>query len=366
MTTIFWCTSCLNASTRPRLTFDDQGRCSACQWHTKKPTIDWERRTNQFKEVVESVSTPDTPFDCLVPVSGGKDGSYVAHTIREQYGLTPLCVTVRPPLELPVSNRNLLNFVNSGFDHILVTPNPEIMATIDRYGFEDLGFPYYGWLTAIHTAVIRTAIAYSVPLVVYGEDGEVEYGGSTEKENEQVYNIEYMRTIYLEGGHDSVMRRLGDRQAHAHFWEFPSTKSDLIFTHWSYYEPWDSYKNYLVAKEHCGLEESQQANAGTFTNYAQNDQALVALHTYLMYLKFGFGRATADVGIEIRRGAMSRDQAIHLVRMYDGAFPSDFIPTYLEYYKMTSEEFDAVLDRWANKSLFEKIQDRWCPLFQVK
>lgn len=366
MSSIFWCSTCLNPSTRPRLEFNSHGRCSACLWHDLKPSIDWVARQEQLHELLSQAKAQDHDFDCLVPVSGGKDGSYVAHTVRERYGLTPLCVTIRPPLELPVGQRNLLNFVNSGFDHIHLTPNPEIMARINRYGFEKIGFPYYGWLIAIHTAVIHTAIAYNVPLVIYGEDGEVEYGGSTEKEHDPVFHMEYMRRIYLQGGHEDVMSLLGDDRYKAHLWDFPATDSNLLFTHWSYFESWDPYRNYIVAKEHCGLEESPQANAGTFTNFAQNDQALVALHTYLMYLKYGFGRATSDAGIEIRRGAIDRGQALHLVRLYDGAYPNDdFIELYLDYFKLSRSEFDAVLAKWANSALFEYIGDRWTPTFTV-
>ena len=70
--------------------------------------------------------------------------------------------------------------------------------------------------------------------------------------------------------------------------------------------------------------ENDNVNEGTFTNFAQNDQALYALHTYLMFLKYGFGRANQDACIEIRRGALSRDQGINLVKLYDGIFPSNF------------------------------------------
>ena len=140
---------------------------------------------------------------------------------------------------------------------------------------------------------------------------------------------------------------------------------DLKFTHWSYFEAWDSYRNYLVAKEHCGLQEKEDSNLGTFTNFAQNDQALATLHYYLMYLKFGFGRATQDAGIEIRRGAMSREQAANLVRLYDGHYPEEFIPIYLDYYQMTQEDFDNVLDSCVNKELFEKVDGIWQPKFTV-
>ena len=102
------------------------------------------------------------------------------------------------------------------------------------------------------------------------------------------------------------------------------------------------------------MEESEAANEGTFTNFAQNDQALFALHMYLMYLKFGFGRATQDAGIEIRRGAMDRDQAINLVKLYDNNYPENFVDLYLDYYQISLEEFNNILDKFANKKIFEK------------
>ena len=140
----------------------------------------------------------------------------------------------------------------------------------------------------------------------------------------------------------------------------------ITLTHWSYYEAWDSYRNYLVAKEYCGLKETEDTNTGTFTNFAQNDQALYALHAYLMYLKFGFGRATQDAGIEIRRGAMTRDQAISLVNLYDNNYPENFLDLYLDYYEMTEDDFNKVIDKWVNKDLFDKVNGRWQPTFTIK
>jgi len=84
-----------------------------------------------------------------------------------------------------------------------------------------------------------------------------------------------------------------------------------------------------------------------------------------MYLKFGFGRANQDACIEVRRGAMTRDQAVNLVRLYDGQYPLEYIGSYLAYYQMTPQEFDAVLDRHVNRTLFEKIEGRWKPKFII-
>ncbi len=333
--------------------------------------MDWTPRKKELETLLATHKSKTGNFDCIVPVSGGKDGSYVAYTLKHKYGMNPLAVTVRPALSLQIGDQNLSNFIHSGYNHIHLTPNPIVLDRLNKYGFIEKGFPYYGWLIAIMTAVIKTAANFKIPLLVYGEDGEIEYGGSTESKNKPLYDINYMKRVYLEGGHDKVFERIkkdGDiSDADLSFFKFPSddeiSEIGLSFTHWSYFEPWDSYRNYVVAKDHCGLIEKDEGNLDTFTNFAQNDQALYALHAYLMYLKFGFGRATQDAGIEIRRGSMTREQAINLIKMYDNAYPYELIDVYLDYYKMTKEEFDDVLDRYANKSLFEKIDGIWQPKF---
>lgn len=371
---IFWCSTCLNMSTRPRIEFDKQGSCNACQWTEEKKLLDWEPRQVELQSLLDKYRSPDgSGFDCVVPVSGGKDGSYVAYTLKHKYGMNPLAVTIRPALSLELGDENLTNFINSGFNHIHISPDPRVMQKLNKLGFIEKGFPYYGWLIAIKTAVIQTAMNFKIPLIFYGEDGEVEYGGSPESEKSPLYDIEYMKRIYFEGGYDKVFNAVlaqGDiTEGDLAFWNFPTEKQvkshDLAFTHWSYYEAWDSYRNYVVAKEHCGLKEKEEGTAGTFTNFSQNDQALYSLHAYLMYLKFGFGRATQDAGIEIRRGAMTRDQALNLVMAYDNQYPHDFIDLYLDYYEMSKEEFDAVLDGYANKELFKKIEGFWEPNFIV-
>lgn len=365
----FRCSTCLNMSTRPRIQFDAEGRCNACVWAEQKKSIDWSARQAELNALLAKHRRTDGGFDCVVPVSGGKDGSYVAYNLKHKFGMNPLAVTVTPALALELGNRNLRNFIASGYNHLQISPDAEAMRQLNRTGFIEMGFPYYGWLIAIQSAVVRMTVSLGIDLIFYGEDGEVEYGGSTETAGRPVYDVEYMRRVYLEGGHDSVLDRSGLPSSALNFFKFPSNeelqRSNLEIAHWSYFESWDPYRNYLVAKEHCGLQEAEGSNTGTFTNFAQNDQALYSLHTYLMYLKFGFGRATQDAGIEVRRGAMSRDQALNLVRVYDNHYPEEFIDSYLEYYQMSAAEFDAVLDRWANTELFEKMDGRWEPAFQT-
>jgi N-acetyl sugar amidotransferase len=365
-----WCSRCLSMSTRPRITFNDDGVCNACLWTESKKTLNWGPRQKELDSLIGRHKKGGGEFDCLVPVSGGKDGSYVAHTLKTKYGLNVLTLTVTPPLPLALGEENLKAFVKSGFNHISINPPFEPMRVLNKTGFKELGFPYYGWLTAIQSAVVRMAVHLDIGIIFYGEDGEVEYGGSTETNKNPIYNMDYMKKIYLEGGYERVIKASGLSDNELYFFRFPEVSKDsplsMDITHWSYFENWDPYRNYLVAKEFCGLKEADSVNAGTFTNFSQNDQALYALHTYLMYLKFGFGRANQDACIEIRRGAMDRDQAVNLVRLYDGQYPNQYLEQYLDYFEMSEAEFEEVLDKWANKDLFEKKNKIWQPKFTVE
>ena len=364
-----WCSNCLSMSTRRRISFDMRGWCNACVWMEKKKTLDWASREKELEQLLDKHRSRDGSFDCLVPVSGGKDGSYVAYNLKHKYGMNPLALTVTPALALDLGEQNLKAFVASGYNHITVNPDFEAMRVLNRVGLLEMGFPYYGWLIAIQAGVVRMANKLGLGLIFYGEDGEVEYGGTTETDKNPIFDVQYMKKIYLEGGYEKVLRASGVPESDLFFFRFPDDE-DLKFTpiditHWSYFENWDPYRNYLVAKKHCGLKEAESSNAGTFTNFSQNDQALYALHAYFMYLKFGFGRATQDASIEVRRGAMDRQQALNLVKLYDGHFPHEYVDDYLEYYQIRRAEFDEAIDKYANKNLFEKVEGYWQPRFTV-
>ena len=365
---LFWCTTCLSMSTRPRISFDHEGKCNACQWKETKKTIDWNERNQELVNILENQKNKKKPFDCLLPVSGGKDGSYVSYMVKEKYGLNPLCVTIKPPLSRDLGLQNLNNFVESGFEHITIVPSHIGMKKINKTGFEIMGFPYYGWLLAVQTAVLQVAIKFDIDLIIYGEDGEVEYGGSSETLSSPFYSSQYQKKIYLEGGYEKVINQSNLRTSEKYFFTYPkiTENSDKIkLIHWSYFENWDPYRNYLIAKKYCGLAENENSNSGTFTNFAQTDQYLYPLHSYLMFLKFGFGRANQDACIEIRRGAMDREQAKNLVTLYDGQFPEELLETYLEYYDMEKNEFFNILDKWANKEILKKDSQFWKANFEI-
>ncbi len=359
---VFWCSTCLNMSTRNRIEFDSQGRCNACVWSEEKKTLDWKGRERELKELFTRHKN-DGPYDLIVPVSGGKDGSYVAYNCKHKYGLNPLCVTVHPPTRSNIGYTNLENFKKSGYTLLEVNLPYEALRKMNIRGFVEQGRPLYGWTTGIFSAVLRIAEAFNISLIMYGENGEIEYGGSNDSKYRPIFTPDFAKNVFLENEVDKTFRDLNESDAY--FWTFPDKNSKVELAHWSYYEDWDSYRNYMIAKEHCGLQEREEQNSGTYTNFAQNDNVLYDLHTYLMYLKFGFGRATQDAGIDIRRGAMTREQAVQLASLYDNELPETYVDEYLDYYQMSRAEFDQVLSKWANTELFTFDGHNFTPKFEI-
>ena len=125
-----WCTNCLTMSTRPRITFDARGWCNACVWSEKKKSLNWDARQVELASLLDKHRKNDGSFDCMVPCSGGKDGSYVAYNLKYKHAMNPLCVTITPALTLPLGDQNLRAFVESGYNHISV--NPEAAITLSK------------------------------------------------------------------------------------------------------------------------------------------------------------------------------------------------------------------------------------------
>ncbi|MBL4888744.1 MAG: N-acetyl sugar amidotransferase [Candidatus Lindowbacteria bacterium] len=356
-------------SARPRITFDDQGVCNACGHAKKKQeTTDWDSKQKELEVFCDQYRRDDGEFDCVVPCGGGKDGSTVSYRLQNELGMHPLCVTLNPQLPTEIGERNLRKFVLSGYSHLSITVNPKHEQIISKYGFTEQGRPRLPALLGQTTAVVNIAVKFGIPLIVYGEDGEAEYGGDSRMSKTADFSKEdRIELMFSKNDPTKVVRAAGLDPKDLPWLSFPSDEDlervGITWIHFSFFEDWDPYKHYLIAKKHCGFQALPTRSPGTYSNFAQLDDHLQPLHTYLMYLKFGFGRASSDACIDVRRGALDRKQALALVRKYDSEYPEELLPIYLDYFNMTQEEFDDVLDQHVNKELFEKRDGRWSALF---
>lgn len=352
------CKRCLMMETRPRMVYTKDGLCSACEWaDIKKTKIDWEARTKELRDLCDSIRGKNQ-WDCIVPVSGGKDSTYVADKMKNEFGLNIITITITPPLETDIIQKNLNRFLEKGFNNIKITPNPQITREINRQCFIEQGRPLNGWTSCVNAVMFRFATYFHIPLVMFGEEGETEYGGTTEMRYIPYYDMDFAIRVYTEGN-DPRKYLANYNEGDLQLWLYPNEtdmrKADFKVAHWSYYENWDPYNHYLFAEKFYGMQKSSERNIGTYSDFGQIDTPMYILHTYIMYLKFGFGRCLQDACIDIRGGRLSRNEAIEIVTKYDGESIEEYIPIFLEYFQMERKEFDKILEKHTNKRLFE-----WC------
>ena len=353
-----YCTRCVTPSTRPRVVFNKESVCNACLWAEKKKTIDWTQKWNELEKLCDGFRRKDG-FDVIVPCSGGKDGSYVAWKMKHDLGMHPLCVSVSPPLQTEIGRRNLDNFRNSGFDLIEIRPNPEIYRSLCKRMFIEQARAKFPFVIAIGTSVAHVALKFGIPFIIYGEEGETEYGGSDKYVNQMFMDSETMVQVFHEGIKLSACLDEYSK-ADLSWWLMPPEDElkKLKITWWSKWEKWDDQLHRDLAIAKCGLQTSK-GEVGTYTNYAQLDDILQDLHMYECFLKFGFGRATADCNLDIKGRRMSREEAVEIVKEKDGAFPEKYLLDYLDYFGMSEGEFWAVIDSFANTKMLEKVGGRW-------
>ena len=73
---IKYCKEYLYPNTKTNLFFDNNGVCSACNNYKNRNIIDWPKRKKQFETLVNNIKKNKNNYDCLIPVSGGKDSTF--------------------------------------------------------------------------------------------------------------------------------------------------------------------------------------------------------------------------------------------------------------------------------------------------
>lgn len=175
---IQFCQRCTISNMRPRISFDHEGVCSACRFAERKVSVDWDQRDLELRLLCNKHRKGNGDFDVIVPCSGGKDGSSVAHKLKHKYGMTPLCVTWAPLLPTEIGRKNLDAFVAAGFDVVQGRPNGRTTRRLTRLAFEHMGDPFQPFIYGQTNFPLQISVRYQIPLIFYGEDGEAEYGGA--------------------------------------------------------------------------------------------------------------------------------------------------------------------------------------------
>lgn len=367
-----YCTQCVISNQRPRISFDENGVCGACQVAELKRQVDWKQREAELLELLDAHRSKNGSYDVIVPCSGGKDSTFVAHQLKYKYGMHPLTVTWAPHIYTYVGWKNLQSFIHiGGFDNILGTPNGKVHRELTRLAFEHLGDPFQPFIYGQKGFPMRMAAKYGVSLVMYGEDGEVEYGGDKSAIGRSGHDASGDLIKHYFSGVGPLEWTKHGVKAEDLMPYLPPTREeiagvDMQIRFFGYYKKWVPQENYYYAVEHAGFQANPDGRSeGTYSKYASLDDRTDGYHYYLGFIKFGIGRATADAAHEIRDGHISREEGVILVRRYDGEFPKKHFAEFLEYTGLSEQRFWEVVDSNRAPHLWEKKAGEWRLRHQV-
>ncbi len=357
-----YCVRCVMPHTKPELHIDEEGVCNACRSIEKRKEVNWDERKEELLEILTRHRQHGKNWDCIVPVSGGKDSTY--QVIRMlQLGLNPLCVTSSTCDLSEIGRKNIENIKKLGVDYMEFSPNPLVRAKLNKIGLLEVGDISWPEHVGIFTIPVRAAVQFNVPLIVWGENSQNEYGGpAAASEN----NILTRRWLEEFGGLlgmrvSDLSETYGIEPRHLLPYQYPSDEdlqrvgvTGLFLGH---YLPWDGLSNALIAQAN-GFVTFDQPVEGSMVNYENLDNYQTGIHDYFKFLKFGFSRATDIACLHVRRNRITRQDALEIVRAHDGKFPWTYLgkplKDILSPLNMTVDEFIKVCDKFTNKKIFKK------------
>ncbi len=354
-----YCTRCVMPDTRPGITFNEEGVCSACQAYDNRKNINWEERFEEFKKLCDKYRGMNGDgYDCAIAVSGGKDSHFQVHLMKNVMHMNPILFSVEDNFPMTEAGKhNIANISEEfGCNIISLKPDRKAQKKLMRYMFEKYGKPTWYIDRLIYTYPLHMALKFNTPLLIYGENVSYEYGGAHGKETysakEQLFNgvalgIDEEELINEAGveAKDLVLTRAPK--------EDDLNKLDPAYI--SYFVEWNSFSNYEFARRH-GFRDltGEWERTHHVEQFDQVDSRAYLVHPWLKYPKFGHASATDYAARMVRYGMISRDEAIELVKNHDSNLDPKCVRDFCEFLGYRETEFYSIIDGLYNKDIFIK------------
>jgi N-acetyl sugar amidotransferase len=385
-----FCEKCVISNQRPASTVEmlsdgtrkvginiSNGICDACRFNEiKQNEINWDQRSSQLYDMLSVYRRNDGTHDVLVPSSGGKDSSYTAYLLKHKYDMNPLCITWAPNMFTEVGRSNLESLtIMGGLDSILYTPNGKLHRYLTKLAFKNLCHPFQPFIHGQKVIGPKLASKFGINLVVYGEN-QAEYGNPVDDNENPFMDFEFFSSEEpkkMKFGGKSVKEILN--QTDFTYNDFSSyiplsknevSSNSIKMTYLGYFEKWDPQSIYYYVSDNTGFKPATERSEGTYSRYTEIDDKIVPFHFYTTFIKFGIGRATYDACQEIRNGHIDRNEAVALVRKYDGEFPKKWLPDFLSYLDITEDDFNQIIDSNRSPHLWQKSENNFKLKYQVK
>jgi N-acetyl sugar amidotransferase len=359
---VTYCVKCVTPSTRPNVSFGLNGVCTPCRTHGARSDVNWPARAAAFSRLVESARARSCGYDCVIPVSGGKDSTWQVVTCLE-HGLKPLAVTWKTPARTAIGARNLANLVSLGVDHIDFQINPRVERKFLYRAFAEYGATAIPMHMAMFSIPTTIAVRFGIPLIVWGENSAIEYGEGDSAEEGWRLDGNWLRKYGVTHGttaEDWVSGDLTRSELLPYFGPgdaaLEAAGVHAVFL--GYYFPWDPETTLRVARAH-GFESRAEGPKTGYYDYADIDDDFISIHHYLKWFKFGFTRLFDNLSVEIRNQRLTRDQAIAIIAERGDQRPHEDIERFCAFVGITLQRFDEVLERFRNRDVWTKRQGTW-------
>jgi N-acetyl sugar amidotransferase len=326
--------------------------------------IDWRARAALLAAVVETAKSraAEPGYDCLIPVSGGKDSTW--QTIKcLELGLKPLAVTWKTPARTAIGRANLENLVGLGVDHIDWQINPKVEARFMWKAFERFGSTAIPMHMALFNIPLTIAVRFAIPLIVWGENSAFEYGAADDAHLGFALDADWLRTYGVTHGttaKDWIDAELGAKDLTAYFGPSPKEieRAGVRAVFLGYYLQWDPEETRRVATAHGFRADAGGPRTGYY-DFADIDDDFVSIHHWMKWYKFGFTRLFDNLSLEIRNGRLTREQAVAVVRETGDTTPHADIEKFCRFVGIEVPRFFAVAERFRNPAVWSQELGAW-------
>ena len=361
---VTFCKRCTFASIAATpLTFNEEGVCSGCTNSERKRKINWERRKELFSELIEEYRGK-YEYDCILPVSGGKDSYFAAH-IAKEFNLNALMVTYHGNNYMEEGEINLNRMKDVfGFDHIIFKPSTDTLKKLNLLGFTVTGDMNWHNHAGLLTYPMQIAVKYKVPIVIWGDHGFTEQGGMYSYNDFFEYTAKdrYENGLHGYDWFDFVGKE-GLKKEDLRFLIYPDDNEvietglrGIFLSNYFYY---DGNIHVDIAKSKYGWMEAKKPFDRTFKRTSNlDDMHENGAHDYLKFIKLGYGRGTDHANYEIREGRMTREKGLAMVNKYDHVKPSD-LKRWLKYVGMEESKFDQIADTFRDQRVWRIKNNSW-------
>lgn len=364
-----YCKRCVMPDTRPGIMFDSEGVCYPCRHYDTRNEIDWNQRWKELEELADKYRGCNGDYyDSIITVSAGKDSYYQTSIFKEKLNMNPLLVTANNFSWTQTGLHNWNNLLSEfGVDAHIMSLNPKVCKKMFRLALELYGSPTWYFDRAIYAYPIQVAVKLGIPLIVYGENTNYEYGGPLGDE-ESYSALEQIKNDVVKPVDWEVWLKADPSLSMKDFnpcIDVPVEKlesSGLESIYLSYFVPWSGYKNMEFARSRGfrTLDDTGEWNRkGYLEQYDQIDTIGYLTHTWLKFVKFGHQRVTEVASLWIREGRLGRDEAVRVVNEEDYKLDPRMLTDFLEFTDIEVETFWTAVDKFANTDIVEKRGNVW-------